>query len=53
MGDYDGPELVGLKQALKKPRELAQQLLVDVQITQCKELSSSEKRLARMEDAHN
>ena len=50
LGDYDGPELAGLKQALKKARELAQELPIDVQITQCKEfIERSEKRLAKME----
>ena len=50
LGDYDGPELAGLKQALKKARELAQELPIDVQITQCKEfIERSEKRFAKME----
>ena len=44
LGDYDGPELAGLKQALKKARELAQE------ITQCKEfIERNEKRLAKIE----
>ena len=50
LGDHDGPELAGLKQALKKARELAQELPIDVQITQCKEfIERSEKRLAKIE----
>ena len=41
LGDYDGPELAGLKQALKKATELAQELPIDVQ--------RSEKRVAKIE----
>ena len=38
LGDYDGPELAGLKEP------------IDVQITQCKEfIERSEKRLAKIE----
>ena len=43
-GDYNGPELAGLKQALKKARELAQKLPIDVQITQCKEFIEQRER---------
>ena len=44
-GDYDGPELAGLKQASKKARESAQELLVDMQITQCKEFIEARNAL--------
>ena len=48
--EVDGRELAGLKQVLMKARELAQELPIDIQITQCKEfIERSEKRLAKME----
>ena len=49
LGDYDGPELPGLKHALSQARASAQELPVDVQISECREFIKRGHRHRKMD----